>query len=86
MALNRGMRSAVQITPKQQYLRFAATAGLWLITADAPVQRRHARAVRCNRSSGAQLILTIAGGLQVPLPGGRTEGVSVFGQYRRITM
>lgn len=78
MALNRGMRSAVQITPKQ-HLRFVATAGLWVIKADAS-------AVRCNRSSGPQLILTIAGGLQVPLPGGRTEGVCVFGQYRRITM
>lgn len=34
MALNRGMRSAVQITPKQQHLRFAATSGLWVIKAD----------------------------------------------------
>ncbi len=27
----------------------------------------------------------IAGGCQVPEPGGRMEGGSVFGQYRRIT-
>ena len=28
---------------------------------------------------------TIAGGFQVPSPGGKTDGGSVFGQYRRIT-
>ncbi len=34
MALNRGMPSAVQITPQQQRIRFVATAGLWVIEAD----------------------------------------------------
>jgi hypothetical protein len=27
----------------------------------------------------------IAGGFQVPLPGGKIDGSSVFGQYNRIT-
>ena len=27
----------------------------------------------------------IAGGFQVPLPGGRIDGASVFGQYNRMT-
>lgn len=33
----------------------------------------------------SQFACTMAGGCQLPSPGGRIEGGSAFGQYRRIT-
>jgi hypothetical protein len=56
-----------------------------VIEVGAGGQRRLTKAVRWIRSLAGHVALTICGGLHVPLPGGRMEGVSVFGQYRRIT-
>ena len=36
-------------------------------------------------ASGPHLDATIAGGFQVPSPGGKIDGGSFFGQYSRIT-
>jgi len=51
------------------------------VSAAAVTMSRAFTARACCQSFDA----TIAGGDQVPLPAGRMEGPSVFGQYRRIT-
>ena len=40
---------------------------------------------RQQASAPPYLDATIAGGFQVPSPGGKIDGGSFFGQYRRIT-
>ena len=40
---------------------------------------------RENEAVAADYVVTEAGGFQVPSPGGRIDGASVLGQYRRMT-
>ena len=56
-----------------------------LLRAELALRLGQARDVNEHPDLLVYFATTMAGGCHVPLPGGRIDGGSVFGQYRRIT-